>query len=274
MGARLSLLAGVGTVAEFVQLCKRAGPSIGVEGRGYCVHPRSLDRVMHLPNFGALPLSVLAAAYLAARDIAALARGLKVCNTDGDELLPSDEDDRAQLRAAGIVDLPRKLLKADSEGRFSALHVVARLLARCIYLSPKPPSAVYLPQPSEEDGELKLGTSLCQMAGWMDFLGEIGEHKLSELLPDSLRHWDGEESHGQTIAAFSALRVAWSEKIGDPYRIPTVEMRNHARATDDGDNSGLIQPVQMGRRQARTWGPKFSRPSTSVEDQPRNACRF
>jgi hypothetical protein len=236
---------------------------------------------MHLPKFVALPLSVLTAAYLAARDLVALARGLKVYNTDGDEMLPSDEDNKAQLQAAGIVELPKKPLKVDSEGRFSALHVVARLLARCIYLSPEPPSAVYVPRPSGEDGELQLGTSLCQMAASMDFLDEIGEHKLenelSDLLPDSLRHWNGQESHGQTIAAFSALCVAWSEKIGDPYRIPTVEMRNHARPTDDGDRSGLIQPVQMDKRQAptqRKWNPKLSSPSTSAKDQPRNTRKF
>ena len=268
MGARPGLPGNVGTVAEFVQLCMRAGRSMsGAESnapgaaapRGCCIHPNALDRVQQLPEFGALPLSVLVASYLAARDLMALERGLTVLTSAGDPLV-SAVTNEAELQDSGLRKLTRQLGERQDGG--CSVHLFARLLARCIYLSSEPPSATLLPPSDEdEDDPLLMGVPLCQAALSMDFLDELGHHNLEDVLMDvlpvSMKHWS-RRSHGHTLAVFSALRAEWNNSIAHQMRnAPAGDTgrRPGAQPADDGDRSGLIRPALMDRKASarRQW---------------------
>ena len=258
MGARPGLPGNVGTVAEFVQLCMRAGRSIsgpgdsnalGAAPRGCCIHPNALDRVQQLPEFGSLPLSNLVASYLAARDLTALERGLTVLTSAGDPLVSAANE--PELQNPGLRELTRKL--AERRDGECSLHLFARLLARCIYLSSEPPSATLLPPSEENEEDLMMGVPLCQMAFSMDFLDELGHHNLEDVLTDflpvSMKHWSG-QSHGHTLALFSALRAEWNNSISHQMRNAPADAgrRPWAQPSDDGDRSGLIRPALMDRK--------------------------
>lgn len=258
LGARESLVERTGTIAEFVQLCVRAGRTISNDATpAATVHPNALERVHSLPQVAALPLSVLVACYLLARDVGAMVRPqvsvgdvLIVLSSTGTGVETPD-------LAQGLVADPKD---------HHALDVVARLLARCIYLSPEPPAGSLVPG-EDELAEMQTGgvnstppepvVLLSCLAESMDFLDEIEQHKLDarlpELLPPPLRHW-GRHSHGHTLPAFRSFQSAWLSVMG-PRLQPVRAVRSGAarrglsqQVDGDGDDSGLIRPALPQRQ--------------------------
>jgi len=222
------------TLQALVQVCVRDGLELGAQA---VVHPDALARIVRHTEISAVPLRGIVALHLLCRDIVAMVRGVSIKTQD------------AGLEYTAFARLPEGWNQGIDDERTVAL--MARLLARCLYLAYEKPWTHQDPEGSEPQ---RLSSMVCEM----DLFGELAtcahvagnSAAQCHVLHEDLLHWSARHE-GHTVVLFREYRQRWRATRGKWLEPKVVAV---GRAMDQAFQRAIVMAPCNSQRGPRSTG--------------------